>query len=120
MVFFLDGQTMVQMDIFEEYKDVFEGYVERCLQQSEVSAYVCAYGQAGLAFAAGDQEQWVQYLLTVAQSYQQPWVFKALGDFYQYDGQLTKAKHYYVQSLLLVPQEDAYDIKQQILRISGG
>gem|GEM_PF-5071040 len=79
---------------------------------------ICDIGQAGQWLQQKKTEKAYGKLLQLASVYPQPYIFKALGDYYYQTQSAEKAVKYYIKSMQLSQDiQERFHTKSQILKL---
>lgn len=99
MVFY---QPFVTDKHFEHVKTYYVStvlpYLDRCVTKFGADAIVCKYGQAGFYLYKNDLEKVHKDLLYLASRYPSSYVLRAIGQYYEANGDEDKAKAYYLKA----------------------
>ncbi len=85
--------------IQQYYISVILPYLDHCVTTFGATKDVCRYGQAGFYLYKNEIAKAYKDLLYLASRHPSSYVFRALGSYYESDGQEDKAKAYYLKSI---------------------
>lgn len=101
-VFYAPIRTGKARDMYANNPSIIQATIEQCLTILPSESHdICDYGNAWLALARGNMPQAKQYLDTLIEKYNEPYLLHALGDYYIAMKDTALAYQYYQKALTM-------------------
>ena len=114
-VFFTPFANGDRFTLYREYGQLAVDFVTMCFDKFGESNPTCIYGEVWLNIANSNRDSAQEELIYLADTYPQASIYQALWNYYKINGNLSKAKTYYLKAITMSENDNQKDNIQHIL-----